>query len=302
MKNHFVFLILLILFLQFSSFPQIPNNSLENWTDGNPDNWTTNNIIGLLEPVTKSNDAYSGSYSAKMEMMTALSSLFQPVLNAGQPGVGIPVSQRHTKINFYYKYYPATPSVSLVISVAMYKNSQFIGVGLGSTKAGSGSFIKMTASINYFGQEVPDAATIYVTLIDSLFNPASAGSYAIVDDFYFDQIIEVNNDENSRSGFSLAQNYPNPFNPTTTIRWQSPIGGTQTLKVYDMLGKEVAALVNEYKPAGNYSIQFDGKNLPSGVYIYKIHVMFSGPPGFAGDEADRQAESFTAIKKMILLK
>lgn len=302
MKNHFIILTLVLFLLQYSSFPQIPNSGLENWTGGNPDDWTTNNIIGYLEPVTKSGDAHSGSFSAKMEMMTALNTLFQPVLNAGQPGVGVPVSQRYTKINFYYKYFPTTTSVALVISVGMYKNSQFIGVGVGSTKSGSGSFTKMTASINYFGQEVPDAATIYVTLIDSLFNPSSVGSYAIVDDFYFDQLIGVQYYENDQYNFSLSQNYPNPFNPITKISWQSSISGWQTLRVYNILGREVATLINEYKPAGVYEVKFDGKNLPSGVYIYKIQVMIFGPPGFVGDEAGSETERFTAIKKMVLLK
>jgi hypothetical protein len=302
MKNHFIILTLVLFLLQFSSFPQIPNSSFENWTGGNPDNWTTNNIIGYLEPVTKSGDAHSGSFSAKMEMMTALNTLFQPVLNAGQPGVGVPVSQRHSKINFYYKYFPTTTSVSLVISVGMYKNSQFIGVGVGSTKSGSGSFTKMTASINYFGQEVPDAATIYVTLIDSLFNPSSVGSYAIVDDFYFDQLIGVQYYENDQYHFSLSQNYPNPFNPDTKISWQSSISGWQTLRVYNILGREVATLVDEYKPAGVYEVTFDGKDLPSGAYIYKIQVMPSTLLRTEGEEANIQAGSFTAIKKMILLK
>ena len=57
--------------------------------------------------------------------------------------------------------------------------------------------------------------------------------------------------------FSLSQNYPNPFNPSTKISWQSPVGSWQTLKVYDVLGNEVATLVNEYKPAGSYEVEFN---------------------------------------------
>ena len=92
--------------------------------------------------------------------------------------------------------------------------------------------------------------------------------------------------------FSLSQNYPNPFNPTTTISWQSPVSGWHTLKVYDSLGKVVATLVNEYKPAGKYEVVFDGSNLPSGTYIYKLTAV---PKGM-------QAGIFTAVKKLILLK
>jgi hypothetical protein len=87
------------------------------------------------------------------------------------------------------------------------------------------------------------------------------------------------------SEFNLAQNYPNPFNPSTKISWQSPIGSWQTLKVYNVLGNEVATLVDEYKPAGNYEVEFDAAQLTSGIYFYKI-----------------QAGSFVETKKMVLLR
>ena len=89
----------------------------------------------------------------------------------------------------------------------------------------------------------------------------------------------------SELGFVLEQNYPNPFNPTTKIRWQSPVSSWQTLKVYNMLGNEIAMLVNEKKPAGSYEVSFDASGLPSGVYFYKL-----------------QAGSYVETKKMILLK
>jgi len=85
--------------------------------------------------------------------------------------------------------------------------------------------------------------------------------------------------------YSLEQNYPNPFNPTTKISWQVPVGSKQTLKVYDLLGNEVATLVNEEKQPGIYEVEFDGTGLPSGVYFYQI-----------------RAGSFIETKKMVLIK
>ena len=75
--------------------------------------------------------------------------------------------------------------------------------------------------------------------------------------------------------FSLSQNYPNPFNPVTKIRYSIPFGGTSLmkyvqLKVYDILGNEIATLVNEEKPAGYYEIEFNGSNLTSGIYFYRL--------------------------------
>lgn len=85
--------------------------------------------------------------------------------------------------------------------------------------------------------------------------------------------------------FLLDQNYPNPFNPTTTIKYQLPQDGLVILKIYDVLGNEIATLVNEQKVAGIYEVNFDASSLSSGVYIYKI-----------------QAGHFINSKKMILIK
>jgi hypothetical protein len=92
--------------------------------------------------------------------------------------------------------------------------------------------------------------------------------------------------------FRLEQNYPNPFNPNTKIKYTIPNvslsgveGSRVQLKVYDVLGNEVATLVNESKPAGSYEVEFNASNLSSGVYFYKL-----------------QSGSFVETRKMILLK
>lgn len=72
--------------------------------------------------------------------------------------------------------------------------------------------------------------------------------------------------------FILEQNYPNPFNPTTKIKWQSSLSSWQSLKIYDILGNEMATLVDEFKAAGRYEVDFDGSELASGIYIYKLNV------------------------------
>ena len=85
--------------------------------------------------------------------------------------------------------------------------------------------------------------------------------------------------------FSLSQNYPNPFNPSTSINYQLPVSGNVTLKVFDVLGKEVAVLVNERKEAGTYVVEFSVTNLASGTYFYRL-----------------RAGGFVQIKKMTILK
>jgi hypothetical protein len=91
--------------------------------------------------------------------------------------------------------------------------------------------------------------------------------------------------ETTPTQFSLAQNYPNPFNPSTTIRFEIAKAELVSLKVYDMLGREVATIINEQMNAGRYALPFNASNLASGTYIYRL-----------------QAGSFVATKKMSLTK
>ncbi len=97
--------------------------------------------------------------------------------------------------------------------------------------------------------------------------------------------VEDESDNSLPAEFVLEQNYPNPFNPNTVISYQLPVNSDVLLKVFDVLGKEIATLVDEYKTAGRYEIEFDASRLASGIYFYQLK---------AGD--------YTAVKKMILLR
>jgi hypothetical protein len=106
--------------------------------------------------------------------------------------------------------------------------------------------------------------------------------------------------------FELTQNYPNPFNPATTILYTIPDGGTQyivSLRVYDVLGRNVATLVNERKSAGSYSVAWNANNLSSGVYFYRLSAVPSVQRGLVPTNGrDEQAGSFTETRKLILLR
>lgn len=109
------------------------------------------------------------------------------------------------------------------------------------------------------------------------------------------EVITSLDDENEiLSDFYLDQNYPNPFNPNTTISFSLPKAGFVTLKIYDVLGNEVATLVDEYRAAGRHKIDFNAReisSLASGVYIYKLFVESVGRSG-----------NFWQVKKMIFMK
>ena len=153
--------------------------------------------------------------------------------------------------------------------------------------------------------EYPLGSTAQITVIDTfraILIPDLEGSYTISANspskpFYgFITVraqetteIEEVNPSLLPEKYQLFQNYPNPFNPRTKIGWQSPVSSWQTLKIYDVLGNEVSTLVDEYKPAGSYQVEFstigEAANLPSGVYFYRL-----------------QAGDFVQTKKLLLLK
>jgi hypothetical protein len=96
----------------------------------------------------------------------------------------------------------------------------------------------------------------------------------------------VEEEENLIVGdYKLNQNYPNPFNPSTVIEYQLPENDNVIIKVYDVLGKEITTLVNEYQNAGRHKITFDASELSSGIYFYRM-----------------KAGNFIETKKMILMR
>jgi hypothetical protein len=129
----------------------------------------------------------------------------------------------------------------------------------------------------YYYDEIPGAAM----LGENSFGTNCTWKYNVLTP----GIIYVHDENISAVDFNLMQNYPNPFNPSTVISYQLPVSSDVTLKVYDIIGKKIATLVNEYTLAGKYEVEFNASTLPSGVYFYQL-----------------KAGSYVSTKKMILLK
>ncbi len=103
-------------------------------------------------------------------------------------------------------------------------------------------------------------------------------------------VVEVEKVKSLPSSFTLEQNYPNPFNPSTLIQYDLPVSSHVKLAIYDMLGREVARLVDGVQPANRYNVQWNASNLSSGVYFYRI------------DAKGQDGKNFTSVKKLILTK
>ncbi|MEK9136656.1 MAG: T9SS type A sorting domain-containing protein, partial [Bacteroidota bacterium] len=126
-------------------------------------------------------------------------------------------------------------------------------------------------------------------------DPQAGGSGGVVDPgspvarcrqiFFKATLTGVSEESGIPTGFKLSQNFPNPFNPATKIDYTIAKAGLVTIKVFDVLGREVATLLNEDLQPGNYQVTFDGKGLASGIYMYKM-----------------TANGYTATKRMMLVK
>jgi hypothetical protein len=221
----------------------IPNPVFENWTGNNPDGWFANNPPTGPSPVTPSSDAHSGSLSARLEVVDFMGFPFPPAISSGIDGLGFPVSQRYEALNGYFKFSPQSGDffdVFIQMWVGGLQGTQ-IGNSLLSIQTAAADWTQFSATIDYLQSGTPDLCTVQIQ-VGALNN---FGGVALVDDLEFGAPTDVEQIEGNPVRYSLMQNYPNPFNPSTNIEYSIPSESYVELKVYDVLGDEVATLVNE---------------------------------------------------------
>jgi hypothetical protein len=146
---------------------------------------------------------------------------------------------------------------------------------------------EQTIQVKFWDTDVESWVTIGNAAINTSLNKITF-SNSKVGNFYIltgDSPTETGDPSTEVKQYTLEQNYPNPFNPSTTIKYSVPQNSMVSVKVYNIVGQEIADLVHEMKSAGTYTIEFDAVTLPSGVYFYKI-----------------QAGSYTETRKMVLMK
>lgn len=174
------------------------------------------------------------------------------------------------------------------------KISEDLYVSISSTSSSSqGIYRSNDLGLNWFtfNTGLPMKPGITTIVLDTLNDRLYAGMYTLNQSIngvyiYDGKPTGVKEDKTQLiTTFSLRQNYPNPFNPTTMISYQIAVSGRVALKVYDILGREVATLVDGYEPAGAHAAEFNGSNLSSGIYFYRL-----------------TSDRFTDVKKMVLQK
>jgi len=194
------------------------------------------------------------------------------------------------------KYLLMSPLVSPVDSTGIVRNPLVVW----HSSIAASSYHLQVSTDDMFSTTAVDSTVADTTLqLDTLkantkyywrveaFNASDTGDYSSVANFVTDDSIMtgVKVAGEIPRGFALSQNYPNPFNPSTVIGYQLPAVSHVTLKVYDVLGREAATLVNEKENAGYHTVTFNAGNLPSGLYFYRM-----------------QASNYSETKKLLLIK
>ncbi len=274
----------IVILLSALNAQEIPNKSFEFWSGGDPVDWLTTDVSGF-DAVSQSSDAYEGSSSVFMQILDAGTTfVFLPSLQVsdGLGGIGTPVTQRYGSFGGYYKFFP-NGNEGFNVQVNMLFNGTIIGSG--SFPFGTASNWKeFSVPIVYITGETPDLAILFMFLAD-FGGQGVVGTNGYVDYVMFGAPTDVEQINGLPEDYSLKQNYPNPFNPSTNIEYSIPEESFVELKVYDVLGNEVASLVNEPQKAGVYRADFTADNLSSGMYFARL-----------------TANEFTKIVKMILIK
>jgi hypothetical protein len=285
------FLSTLALFLlPLLAFSQIPNGGFEDWTTGDPDGWATSNIVGMITPVTRVTSPHSGTYALYGEAKAFYTAIIGPTIQSGADATGFPYSQRPAVFTGWYKFAPQGGD-RFGVNVGLFKGGvEGINVAIAAIapSVAVGSWTQFSASFVYQTSDIPDVCVVQIQIVGSApptYMPTVGSSYYLDDIALSGTTSAPIAHEVIPSAFVLHQNYPNPFNPTTTIGYDLPTTSNVKLNVFDILGREVSTLVDGMESAGKHVVRFDGSNLPSGFYFYKL-----------------QAAGYTNTRRMMLVK
>ena len=179
-----IFLLLFFTYLMtFTLFAQlVPNGGFESWTNGIPDNWSTDNVASVYTPITQSTTKHSGSFSSMGSVINTVGGVVSPVIQAGSSATGFAVSQRFKTVSGYYQFNSMSGD-KLVLNFLMYNGGFPIGGGSGIVTASSSAWLPFNVDFSYATNDVPDVCTLQFLIV----GPVSGtdyhvGSYFLIDD------------------------------------------------------------------------------------------------------------------------
>ncbi len=283
----FMNLVCFLVLLSSLSLSQIPNAGFENWvtdpdTNFNPVGWETTNSYPVVN-VERFTPGFQGNYAMKVKTISSQ--------GFSLPGVAIMqtaynFSQMPAKFSAYVKS-TIMPGDQAFLIVGLMKGDSVVASQDSCTFKIDSTFSQFTYLEFRIAAQSSLAPDSLVIIVASGLGSGQVGTEIIVDNLAFSAggATNVSEEKNLPGAFFLAQNYPNPFNPETVIDYQLPVAGHVSLKVYDLLGREMATLVDTQLLAGRYKTTWNAAGAAGGIYFYRIR---------AGD--------FVQWKKLVLLK
>lgn len=289
MKKYFYLFAAIILTCTSQAIAQVPSFDFEDWTTvpESPRGWFTSTIGAPFEkPVSRTTDKQSGTYAMKLETkisgtsgdtlpgfaMTGKVDLASP---AGFT-LGFPFNKRAKSISFYYKYSPDSTGDSMNFTAILTKfdtatqMKEFVGIAAFTESAVVGSYVKQDVLFLYDSANtlVPD--TMIITIFNSNAETPKFGSVLFIDEITVDTPVVTSVFTHNTPKAFQVNTYPNPVQYTANFAFELSQPEKVTIKVYDMVGKEVATVANESKYAGKHIIPFDVTTLNKGIYMYQI--------------------------------
>jgi hypothetical protein len=277
-----------LLIFASTAFGQVPNGDFENWTvdvDGNnnPDGWevTNSNPLITVEPFTP---AHQGSYAMRVKTVDVGGVAVLP----GIAYIGAPVSFSEVPTRFgAWIRTTIMPGDTAFLLLALTKGDTVVAATDSCTfriHTSYATYTYLEFPIAIVSNKVPDS--LYVMIASSLTSNPQVGTEIIVDDIAFlTTPTSVTGGTGPVETYELSQNYPNPFNPGTVFSYQLPVGGMVRLSVFDLLGREIAVLVDEFRPAGRHSAAWNASRFAAGAYLLRM-----------------TAGSYIATRKVVLVK
>jgi len=217
-----------------------------------------------------------------------------PTIQTGVLARGFAYSQTPVSITGYFQFFPAASSGDrFTVDAVLYKGGveggTHVAVGALAISAVTSSYTQFSATFTYLTSDIPDTCDINISIIGpgtGVDSYPHAGSYYLLDDLAFSGSTDVESQGSLVPvEMNLKQNYPNPFNPSTTISYSLSKASYVKLRVFNILGKELATLADGFQSAGNHSAHFLASDMASGVYFYRL-----------------ETEGYTAMKQMLLIK
>ena len=259
-----------LLILPNLSFSQILNAGFENWTNGDPDNWSTSNIPGSVTNVSSNTDAHSGALSARGEVVTYLGSSYQPLLsNTTTALAGSGVDHRVVNLTMWVKFHSVGNDAMYILTTLTKSPSTPIGAISITIPSDVTEWSELILPYKYLDPlNVPDTMNVAFSIVGKPGPNPNVGSWFEVDDNAYSDVSSGVHSSIVRP-FDLSI-FPNPMHQDATIHLT--IGSTEviSLSLFDVAGREIVPLISRSFSPGSYLIPLQREGLVSGMYFLRM--------------------------------